>query len=376
MLIRVFSGRARPGREEELRAYTRDVALPEFRSAPGLIAAHLGTAVDDPTGCIVVTMWEDLDSLIAFTGPDWQQVMTSPDERQMLGTGTVTHFVLDDDGMTPLLETGRNGRTLRPRHHAGAARALIFAGPDTDVTGIARSLKRRGFPALIAPALASAAGLLTRWRPDVAIVGADAPGASKLLAQLERIEVPVLLVGDGRSLGGSANIKAAVLSPAEADEIASAVEIVIGRPLLQGMPELLDAGPIRIDIAERIAFVDDVPVELPPKEFALLAELALHPGQPIPSAEIANAGVARERMDHGRRCQANGLPVTEVDRRRRSDLPVDPQPPGLRIRARASGCLPVLLGSVVTGDRMFDRDRERLLVVPPRRQVVVLARRG
>ncbi len=287
MLIRVFSGRARPGREEELRAYTRDVALPEFRSAPGLIAAHLGTAVDDPTGCIVVTMWEDLDSLVAFTGPNWQQVMTSPDERQMLGTGTVTHFVLDDDGMTPLPEPGKNGRTLRPRHHAGAAKALIFAGPDTDVTGIAHSLKRRGFPALIAPALASAAGLLTRWRPDVAIVGVDAPGASKLLSQLERIEVPVLLVGDGRNLGGSANIKAAVLSPAEADEIASAVEIVIGRPLLQGMPELLDAGPIRIDIAERIVFVDDVPVELPPKEFALLAELALHPGQPIPSAEIA-----------------------------------------------------------------------------------------
>lgn len=42
--------------------------------------------MDDPDGsCSVVTMWEDLDSLIAFTGPDWQQVMTSPNERQMLG---------------------------------------------------------------------------------------------------------------------------------------------------------------------------------------------------------------------------------------------------------------------------------------------------
>lgn len=289
MLIRVFSGRARPGREEDLRAYTRDVALPEFRSAPGLIAAHLGTTVDDPSSCIVVTMWEDLDSLVAFTGPNWQQVMTSPDERQMLGAGTVTHFVLDDDGAPPLPEPGRNGRTLRPRHHAGAAKALVFAGGDTDVNGIVHALKRRGFPALIAPAAASAAGLLTRWRPDVAIVGAGAPGAARLLAHLERIEVPVLLVGDGRALGTgtSSNIKAAVLSPADADEIASAVEIVIGRPLLQGMPELLDAGPIRIDIAERIAFVDDVAVELPPKEFALLAELALHPGQPIQSAEIA-----------------------------------------------------------------------------------------
>ncbi|MEO8323353.1 MAG: winged helix-turn-helix domain-containing protein, partial [Actinomycetota bacterium] len=158
-----------------------------------------------------------------------------------------------------------------------------------DIAGIVEALKRRGFPALVAPAPASAASLLTRWRPDIAIVGADAAGAERLLGQLERTDVPVLLVGDARTMGSASglNVKAALSSPAEAEEIASAVEIVIGRPLLQGMPELLDAGPVRIDVTERVAYIDDEPIELPPKEFALLAELALHPGQPIPSGELA-----------------------------------------------------------------------------------------
>lgn len=290
MLIRVFKGRARPGLEEELETYTRDVALPEFRAAPGLIAAHFGTSMDDPDGsCTVVTMWEDLDSLIAFTGPDWQQVMTSPSERQMLGAASVSHFVLHDEDQAPSKDVRRNGRTLRARHHPGGARALVFAGPATDIAGIVEALKRRGFPALVAPAPASAASLLTRWRPDIAIVGADAAGAERLLGQLERTDVPVLLVGDARTMGSASglNVKAAVPSPAEAEEIASAVEIVIGRPLLQGMPELLDAGPVRVDVTERVAYIDDEPIELPPKEFALLAELALHPGQPIPSGELA-----------------------------------------------------------------------------------------
>ncbi len=291
MIIRVFRGSAQPGMEEDLRSYMRDKAMPEFRGAPGLLAAHMGSSPDDDSAAIFVTMWQDLDSLIAFAGPDWQRVMTSPDERQLLGAASVSHFILEDDGsQTPLTsDPPRTARTLRARHQGGDARALVYMGSTMDVSGIVSALGRRGFPALIAPAAPSAASLLTRWRPDVAIVGADADGAGGLLKQLERIEVPVLLVGDGRLIGSPArrNIRAAVLALAEPEEIAAAVEIVIGRPPLHGMPELLDAGEVRVDVTERLAYVNDQQVELPPKEFALLAELALHPGQPITSSEIA-----------------------------------------------------------------------------------------
>jgi DNA-binding winged helix-turn-helix (wHTH) protein/heme-degrading monooxygenase HmoA len=51
--------------------------------------------------------------------------------------------------------------------------------------------------------------------------------------------------------------------------------------------QVLEAGPLRLDLLRRVAEVDGREHELPPKEFAVLAELARRPGQPIPSAELA-----------------------------------------------------------------------------------------
>ena len=51
--------------------------------------------------------------------------------------------------------------------------------------------------------------------------------------------------------------------------------------------EVLDAGPVRVDLLRRIAVVEGREVELPPKEFAVLAELVRRPGRPVPAAELA-----------------------------------------------------------------------------------------
>lgn len=51
--------------------------------------------------------------------------------------------------------------------------------------------------------------------------------------------------------------------------------------------EVLDSGPVRVDLLRRIAEVDGREVELPPKEFAVLAELVRRPGRPVPAAELA-----------------------------------------------------------------------------------------
>lgn len=49
----------------------------------------------------------------------------------------------------------------------------------------------------------------------------------------------------------------------------------------------LEAGDLRLDLAGRVVHVDGSSFELPPREFQVLVELALHPGQPIPSDELA-----------------------------------------------------------------------------------------
>lgn len=52
-------------------------------------------------------------------------------------------------------------------------------------------------------------------------------------------------------------------------------------------PEVLDLGALRVDLGRRTAQMEDERVELPPREFAVLAELALRPGRPVPSEELA-----------------------------------------------------------------------------------------
>lgn len=52
-------------------------------------------------------------------------------------------------------------------------------------------------------------------------------------------------------------------------------------------PDVVEAGAVRVNLATRSIEVDGRRVELPPREFAVLSELALRPGRPIPSEELA-----------------------------------------------------------------------------------------
>ncbi|MGH2724408.1 MAG: winged helix-turn-helix domain-containing protein [Actinomycetota bacterium] len=57
--------------------------------------------------------------------------------------------------------------------------------------------------------------------------------------------------------------------------------------LLAPGSEVIEAGPLRVDLLRRIAIVEGREVELPPKEFAVLAELVRRPDRPVPAAELA-----------------------------------------------------------------------------------------
>lgn len=49
---------------------------------------------------------------------------------------------------------------------------------------------------------------------------------------------------------------------------------------------LLELGDLQVDLTRRRARVEGRDVELPPREFGVLAELALRPGQPVPAEEL------------------------------------------------------------------------------------------
>ena len=52
-------------------------------------------------------------------------------------------------------------------------------------------------------------------------------------------------------------------------------------------PEVIEVGPVRVDLGRRVAEVDGRRVELPPREFSVLAELVLNAGRPISSEDLA-----------------------------------------------------------------------------------------
>src|SRR5215207_1069634 len=96
MIIRVWSCRVRPGKIAEFEAFCRAEAFPLMWSHRGLVALHCGrgraTTGENPD-YILVSVWEDLPSLIAFTGERWQDPVVLPQEAELLdGIPDIRHY--------------------------------------------------------------------------------------------------------------------------------------------------------------------------------------------------------------------------------------------------------------------------------------------
>lgn len=155
-----------------------------------------------------------------------------------------------------------------------------------DVVG---ALRAQGMSPLVALSAEQASKLVARWRPAVAIVANGATRSLSLLRQLERRNIPVVLVATGTELAraeGVATLVAALLAPLDPGEVARAARIALGDQDLRVLPESIELGSLRLDLMANVAFVDGHKVELPPKELAILVELALRPGEPVSSAEL------------------------------------------------------------------------------------------
>lgn len=163
-------------------------------------------------------------------------------------------------------------------------RALLAIESYDRVDELVRRLRFLGVCPIVAPGVDQATRLLATSRPDVAIL-ADGAQPASLLYDLELKGVPVVLVADSEQLTQVPELRvpvAVVLSPAEVDEIADAA-LIAGAD----MPNVLEVGSLRLDLDAHLVFLDAEAVELPPKEFAVLAHLALRPGEPVSTAELA-----------------------------------------------------------------------------------------
>jgi hypothetical protein len=173
--------------------------------------------------------------------------------------------------------------------HAQPSIALVVPDAALDVEAVALAIRRFCIHPIVLPRTENLADWLVRWKPSVAVVGGGVAELGRLLTGLARQRVAVVLVGDPGQLRRAASmstIEAGLPAPVTVEEIGRAVAIAAGRLDPEGRG-IAEAGRLCVDLVRRAATIEGAPVELPPREFSILVELALYPNTPIPAIELA-----------------------------------------------------------------------------------------
>jgi DNA-binding response OmpR family regulator len=160
---------------------------------------------------------------------------------------------------------------------SGAGRALIVYSSFEGAIPITRSVAVSGFVSTLAPTIDLAIEAMARNRYDIVVIAeqlVDDHGVSVIDRFVGAADgAPVLLgvVGADASVG-------VVLEPAQA------------RPILGGgAVGAVEWGPLRMEMARRMAWWDGAPLRLTPKQFRLLYALAHARGAVCSVAELHEA---------------------------------------------------------------------------------------
>jgi len=95
MIIRIWRGKVR---KESIQSFLETVNnhdIPILNSQVGCLQALVGKKKDSDSEYTILSIWEDLDSLMKFTGPEWEKPVPGPTEKSMLeDTAVVEHYLL------------------------------------------------------------------------------------------------------------------------------------------------------------------------------------------------------------------------------------------------------------------------------------------
>jgi len=93
MIMRVFQVTTHPGKEIEFGKFFHETAIPLMKRTPGLSAVYPGAPrPESPNEFCMVMVWEDLESLKAFVGEDYQSAHIHPDEAELVAARAIKHY--------------------------------------------------------------------------------------------------------------------------------------------------------------------------------------------------------------------------------------------------------------------------------------------
>ena len=85
MIVRHWTGRANPGDELAYVTHLKDEVIPAIRRLPGNLGARVLRGVGDAgRDFVVLTYWDRLASIEAFTGPDLTTAVVPPEAEALL----------------------------------------------------------------------------------------------------------------------------------------------------------------------------------------------------------------------------------------------------------------------------------------------------
>jgi DNA-binding response OmpR family regulator len=124
---------------------------------------------------------------------------------------------------------------------------------------------------------------------DVGLPDVDGLEVCRRLRQTSNIPVIFLTARDGevdRVLGLELGGDDYLTKPFSPAELVARVKAVLRRVDGSAAPEVVQAGPVTIDVGRREVLIDDSPVEFTTKEFELLRFLAERPGLALSRQQI------------------------------------------------------------------------------------------
>lgn len=181
-----------------------------------------------------------------------------------------------------------------PGHRIGWScpmrRVLLVAESLEDSLQYLVELRSRGLAA-VGTRPSHAPLLVRQWMPQAVVLVRCGTCLPSLQQGLQRNRAPVVVVGpvdDFAAMDQARSVLVVTVPDSSGHgEAATAVEAVLGEPLpLKERPDKVEIGPLRIDFDGARVTLCGESLALPPKEFAILEELAFRVGEPVPSAEL------------------------------------------------------------------------------------------
>lgn len=94
MIARIWRGRTRPGMGESYYEYLEKTGLKEYHATEGCRGVQvLRRTIGDASEYVLVTLWDDMDAVRRFAGPEPERAVYYPEDERYFPQEELTPYV-------------------------------------------------------------------------------------------------------------------------------------------------------------------------------------------------------------------------------------------------------------------------------------------